>query len=112
TIQGTSKVDWQAGHRLVDGQRRIGYVETNTAAAGTKGELVIPQQITIGVQVFDGADVAHAITARFRHRLEGGRLRLMSKRDRPTDAVTAAFDGAVAEVATACGAAVLRGVPA
>lgn len=112
TIQGTSKVDWQAGHRLVDGQRRIGYVETNTATAGTKGELAIPTQITLGVQIFDGASVAHAVTARFRHRIEGGRLRLMYKLDRPADVVTAAFDGAVAELGAACSTAVLRGTPA
>jgi uncharacterized protein YfdQ (DUF2303 family) len=112
TIQGTSKVDWQASHRLVDGQRRIGYVETNSATAGTKGELAIPQQIGIGVQIFDGAEVAHAITARFRHRISGGKLQLMYKLDRPNDVVTAAFDGAVAELAQACGTAVLRGTPA
>lgn len=112
TIQGTSKVDWQAGHRLVDGQRRIGYVETNTASAGQKGEIAIPTQITIGVQVFDGSAVAHALTARFRHRIDGGRLRLMYKLDRPADVVTAAFDGVVAELGEACSATVLRGTPA
>lgn len=111
TIQGTSKVDWQAGHRLVDGQRRIGFVETNTATAGTKGELVIPTEIVIGVQVFDGAEVAHALTARFRHRIENGALRLMYKLDRPADVVTAAFDGAVAELGQACACPVLRGTP-
>lgn len=112
TIQGTSKVDWQAGHRLTDGQRRIGYVETNTASAGKKGELAIPTQIVIGVQIFDGAEVAHALTARLRHRLDGGHLRLMYKLDRPADVVSAAFDGAVAELGEACATAVLRGTPA
>lgn len=111
TIQGTSKVDWQAGHRLVDGQRRIGYLETNTATAGQKGELVIPTQIVIGVQVFDGSEVAHALTARFRHRVEGGRLRLLYKLDRPGEVVTSAFDAAVGVLGEACGAAVLRGTP-
>lgn len=112
TLQGTAKVEWQAGHRLVDGQRRIGFVESNAATAGTKGELAIPTQITIGVPVFDGATVAHAFTARFRHRIEGGNLRLMYKLDRPADVVTAAFDGVVAEVASACATTVLKGTPA
>jgi uncharacterized protein YfdQ (DUF2303 family) len=112
TIQGTSKVDWQAGHRLVDGQRRIGYVETNTAKAGAKGELAIPTQIVIGVQIFDGAEVAHALTARLRHRLDGGHLRLMYRLDRPNDVVSAAFEAAVAELGSACATAVLRGAPA
>lgn len=112
TLQGTAKVDWQAGHRLVDGQRRIAFLETTEAKAGVKGELAIPTQITIGVAVFDGAAVAHAFTARFRHRIEGGNLRLMYKLDRPADVVTAAFDGLVDEVAQACGTTVLRGTPA
>jgi uncharacterized protein YfdQ (DUF2303 family) len=112
TIQGTSKVEWAASHRLVDGQRRLGYTETNAATAGTKGELAIPTEISIGVPIFDGAKVAHAMTARFRHRIEGGRLRLMYKLDRPADVVTAAFDGVVAEVEQACGATVMRGTPA
>jgi uncharacterized protein YfdQ (DUF2303 family) len=112
TIQGTSKVDWQAGHRLRDGQRVIGYVETNTATAGTKGELAIPTEIEIGLPIFDGAKVRHAMTARFRHRIEGGKLRLMYKLDRPADVVTAAYDGIVAEVEQACGSPVMRGTPA
>jgi uncharacterized protein YfdQ (DUF2303 family) len=112
TIQGTSKVDWQAGHRLVDGQRRIGYTETNSATAGTKGELAIPAVITIGVPIFDGAAARHAITARFRHRITGGKLQLMYKLDRPADVVTAAFDAVVADVADQCAATVMRGTPA
>jgi uncharacterized protein YfdQ (DUF2303 family) len=112
TIQGTSKVDWQAGHRLRDGQRVLGYVETNTATAGTKGELAIPSEISLGVAIFDGAKVRHELTARFRHRIEGGKLRLMYKLDRPADVVTAAFDGVVAEVEQACGTTVMRGTPA
>ena len=112
TIQGTQRVDWRAGHRLVDGQRRIGFTETNEAKAGTKGELAIPVSIVIGVQIFDGSEVAHALSARFRHRIEGGQLRLMYKLDRPADVVTAAFNGVVDEVAEATGATVLRGAPA
>lgn len=112
TIQGTVKVDWQAGHRLADGQRRIGFVETNSASAGQRGELAIPTQITLGLPVFDGAEVAHQVTARFRHRIDNGQLRLMYKLDRPADVVAAAFADVVAEIAEACGAPVLLGVPA
>lgn len=112
TISGTSKVEWQAGHRLSDGQRRIGFVETNDARAGTKGELAIPQQIIIGLQIFEGDTVRHALTARFRHRIEQGQLRLMFKLDRPADVVTSAFNGVVQAVAEACSADVMRGTPA
>lgn len=112
SIQATSNVEFQSGHRLADGQRRIGYVETNTARAGTKGELGIPAEIVLGLFVFKGATTADAFTARFRHRIAGGQLKLMFKLDRPDDVVDAAFAGVVAEVAEQCAATVLVGTPA
>lgn len=112
SIQATSNVEFQSGHRLADGQRRIGYVETNTARAGTKGELSIPAELTLGLFVFKGASTADAFTARFRHRIAGGQLKLMFKLDRPDDVVDAAFAGVVAEVAEQCAATVLVGTPA
>lgn len=112
SIQATSNVEFQSGHRLADGQRRIGYVETNTARAGTKGELGIPAEIVLGLFVFKGATTADALTARFRHRIAGGALKLMFKLDRPDDVVDAAFAGVVAEVAEQCSATVLVGTPA
>lgn len=112
TIQGTSKVEWQSGHQLSNGQRQIAYMETAAASAGAKGKLAIPAEIVIGVPVFEGAEKAHAIRARFRHRIEGGQLRLMFKLDRPSDVVTAAFDAAVDELGDACNTVVLRGSPA
>lgn len=112
SIQATQNVDFASGHRLSDGQRRIGYVETNTAKAGTKGELAIPAEIVLGLFVFKGATVADAFTARFRHRINGGQLRLMYKLDRPEDVVDSAFEGVIEEVAEQCQAIVLRGTPA
>lgn len=112
TIEGTSKVDWQASHRLVDGQRRLAYVETNTARAGQKGELAIPTVLLIHLPVFDGATEAHQLEARFRHRIDGGALKLGVKLVRPNDLITAAFNGVVDQVAEACGAVVMRGAPA
>jgi uncharacterized protein YfdQ (DUF2303 family) len=109
SIQATSNVEFQSGHRLADGQRRIGYVETNTARAGTKGELGIPAEIVLGLFVFKGATQADAFTARFRHRIAGGQLKLMFKLDRPDDVVDAAFAGVVAEVGEQCAATVLVG---
>lgn len=112
SIQATSSVEFASAHRLVDGQRRIGYVETNTARAGTKGELSIPAELTLGLFVFKGTAQADAFTARFRHRINGGQLRLMYKLDRPDDVVDAAFAGVVQEVAEQCAATVLVGTPA
>lgn len=111
SIQATSSVEFAAGHRLVDGQRRFTYTETNTARAGQKGELAIPAELTLRLFVFKGATGADEFTARFRHRISGGNLRLMFKLDRPDDVVDSAFEGVIAEVAEACAATVLRGTP-
>jgi uncharacterized protein YfdQ (DUF2303 family) len=111
SIQAATKVDFTSAHRLVDGQRRIAYTETVESRAGAKGELAIPAEIELGLFVFKGAALADSVSARFRHRINGGSLRLMFKLDRPADVVDAAFDGVVAEVAEACAATVLRGTP-
>lgn len=112
SIQAATKVDFSAGYRLVDGQRRLAYVETVESRAGAKGELAIPAEIRLAVPVFDGAQVADELVARFRHRISSGSLRLMYKLDRPDDVVDSAFEGVVADVAEACGATVMRGQPA
>lgn len=112
SIQATSSVEFASGHRLVDGQRRISYSETIASKAGTKGELAIPAEIVLGLFVFKGATVADAFTARFRHRINGGQLKLMYKLDRPDDVVDSAYEGVIADVAEACAATVLRGTPA
>lgn len=112
SIQAATKVDFAAGFRLVDGQRRLAYTETVESRAGAKGELAIPAEIVLAVPVFEGAKEADVITARFRHRINGGQLRLSYRLDRPDDVVDAAFEGVVAEVAEQCTATVMRGQPA
>jgi uncharacterized protein YfdQ (DUF2303 family) len=112
SIQATTKVDFASGFRLTDGQRRISYTENVETRAGQKGELAIPTQITLRVPIFEGAEVADELMARFRHRINNGRLMLAYKLDRPRDVVTAAFDGVVAQVAEATQTPVLRGTPA
>ena len=112
SLQATTKVDFAAGHRLADGQRILSYTETMESRAGTQGQLAIPAEITLGVFVFKGASHADVFTARFRHRLVQGQLRLSYRLDRPDDVVDAAYAGVVAEVAEQCAATVLVGTPA
>jgi uncharacterized protein YfdQ (DUF2303 family) len=112
SIQAATKVDFSAGYRLADGQRRLSYTETVESRAGTKGELAIPAEIRVRLPVFDGAEVADELTARFRHRIVNGQLRLSYRLDRPDDVVSSAFEGIVAEVGEACATTVLRGQPA
>jgi len=75
TFQSHLTAEFRAGTRLTSGQVQFRYEETETAQAGTKGELEIPELIKLGIPVFLGED-AYEIEARFRHRARGGDLKL------------------------------------
>lgn len=112
SLQAATKAEFQSGIRLADGQRKLSYVENTTASAGARGDLTIPEIITLRLPIFEGASTADDLTARFRYRINGGKLSLHYVLDRPADVINAAFEGVIAEVAAQCGAAVLRGTPA
>lgn len=111
SLQASTKAEFQSGIVLSNGQRKLSWVESTSAQAGTRGDLTIPTEIELAVQVFDGARVADRLTARFRYRINAGKLSLHYKLDRPADVVKSAFDGVVVDVAAACATNVLRGTP-
>lgn len=112
SLQASTKAEFQAGIRLTDGQRKLSYVEATTASAGTRGDLTIPEVITLHVPVFEGASTADVLTARFRYRINGGKLALHYVLDRPADVIAAAFEGVIDDITHQCAAPVLRGIPA
>lgn len=113
TIQGTTKVTWKTSSMLKSGQRQLSYVEQVDATAGQRGEIAIPDSLTLGLAVYDGATVADAVTARLRYRIDGeGRLRIGVILDQLTDVIATAFEGVVAQVAEGVPVPVLRGTPA
>lgn len=111
SLQASTKAEFQSGIVLSNGQRKLSWVESTSAQAGQRGDLTIPTEIELAVQVFDGARVADRLTARFRYRINSGKLSLHYKLDRPADVVKSAFEGVVSEVSEACSMAVLRGTP-
>lgn len=90
SIQGVAKAEFQSGTRLQSGERKLAYVETVTAKAGQKGELVIPETFIVGLVPFDGSE-GFRLTARLRYRINGGPLQLGYKLERPADTLQAAF---------------------
>ncbi len=112
SLSASTKAEFQSAVVLGNGQRKLSYVEDTTAKAGTRGDLTIPTEIVLAVQVFDGATVADRVTARFRYRINAGKLSLHYKLDRPADVISSAFEGIVHEVTDTCAATVLRGTPA
>lgn len=111
SLQASTKAEFQSGIVLANGQRKLSYVEDTTAKAGQRGDLTIPTEITLALAVFEGATVADAVTARFRYRINGGKLSLHYKLDRPADVISAAFEGVITDVAARCSTPVLRGTP-
>lgn len=109
SIQGTAKAEFQSGTILANGARKLAYVESVSATAGERGDLIIPADFTLRLGVFEGATHGDDVLARFRYRINGGKLSLTYKLERPADVVARAFEGVVAEVGEACAATVLRG---
>lgn len=113
TFEATTKVSFRSSNRLKSGERQLSYVESVDASAGQRGELTIPDALSLAVPIFEGAAVADAVTARLRYRIEDGRLRLGVVLDRIAEVVDGAFAGVVTEVAAGIGATpVLYGTPA
>jgi uncharacterized protein YfdQ (DUF2303 family) len=112
SIQGTAKAEFQSGTRLATGERALKYVETVTAKAGQKNDLVIPETFTVGLLPFEGlTDVGYKITARLRYRIEGAGLRLGYKLDRPADVRAKAFAAIVDEIRSSINHPILNGTP-
>ncbi|KAB1658991.1 DUF2303 family protein [Pseudoclavibacter sp. CFCC 11306] len=82
SLQATNDVEFSSSNRLDSGETRVGYSETIKAKAGQRGELVIPRELTLALQPFEGVTELKgkvtkvAVTARFRYRLRDGQLRL------------------------------------
>lgn len=111
SIQGTAKAEFQSGVRLDNGQRKLAYVETVTAKAGQKNDIVIPETFVIGLVPFEGSE-GYRLTARLRYRINGGPLQLGYKLDRPGDIRKTAFDDVVKAIAEQIDTPVMNGTPA
>ncbi len=112
SLSASTKAEFQSGITLSNGQRKLSWVEDTTAKAGQRGDLTIPTEIVLGLRVFEGAAILDRVTARFRYRINAGKLTLHFKLDRPADVIATAFEAAVNELADACDTTVLRGMPA
>lgn len=113
TFQATTKVTFRSGTALKSGQRQLTYVEEQNATAGSKGQITIPDEFQLALPIYEGAEVADAVTARLRYRIDGdGKLGLMFILDQLTEVVNAAFEGVVALLDDQVSVPILRGVPA
>jgi len=107
-FEAKTNVDFKSGDVLSSGQRQLVYEETVQAKAGQKGDLEIPTQLELALQPFEGGDTFKVI-ARFRYRINNGRLALGVALERPEDILKLAFTETCEVVGAETSATVLLG---
>lgn len=94
SIRARSKSNFKSDKRLANGQTQLEYTETIDATAGKAGTIVIPDEITLALQPFQGSKV-YKVRAKFRYRISGGNLSLGVKLLNPERVVQAVLDDVV-----------------
>jgi uncharacterized protein YfdQ (DUF2303 family) len=92
TLQINRKVSFTSAKRLDNGTVNFAYQEEDSAQAGVKGTFAVPQDIVLGLVVFDGDTEGYEVKAKFRHNLDQGKLTFKVKLlnlDRVVEAATA-----------------------
>lgn len=90
SFQAAKKVAFESGKRTSSGETTLSYRETIDAKAGRKGEVVIPERLTIVLQPFEGGR-AYKVEARFRYRILEDALALSVAIGRADEILRAAF---------------------
>lgn len=100
TFHATSSAAFRGGQRLKDGAVSFTYTEDVSAVGGAQGQLAIPDRITLSLTPFYGAD-PRRVSARFRFRLNGGKLALGFIVDGLEEMLRGVVDQVAADVAAA-----------
>lgn len=105
TFHASTSAQFRQASRLRDGRIQVRYDEEVNAAAGSSGELTIPEEISLVLSPYVGEQPVELV-ARLRYRVRGGNLAIGYKLDRPervkrealeriADRVTERFPGRV-----------------
>lgn len=110
TLEAKKKVNFASGLRLSNGSNQLTYEEQVDGTAA-KGNLTIPETITIGIPVFEGGD-RYKIEAHFRYRIaDGGKLTMWFELVRPHKVIEDAVKTARTSIETATGLSAFNGTP-
>lgn len=113
TFEASKSVEFRSSSMLSSGQRQLNYVETIEARAGAHGQLTVPTEFVLGLRPFEGTD-RYKVTARFRYRINDGKLAVAYVLDKPQDVIEAAFAdilGLLEDDDGGTGIQALRGTP-
>lgn len=85
TLSRTEDANFKSGTNLDNGETKFVFEQNFNDRAGEMGDLTIPRKIKIGVPLFKSADPSegYAIDARFRYRVQQGRLTMWYELIRP-----------------------------
>jgi len=75
SIEATQEVQFKRQMRLDNGDVKFLFEDKTEATAGMNGALAIPQLLTLNIPIFLGMPVVN-VPCRFRHRLEGGKMKI------------------------------------
>ena len=92
TLQSNKDITFKSGRRIANGQTQFAYNENLNDTAGANGTLEIPEELTLGIKVFEGCDVADSITAKFRYRIADGKILMWYDLVRPHKVHELAFN--------------------
>lgn len=110
SLEAKKKVDFQSSVRLADGSTEFTYNE-DVQGSAQKGTLLVPEQFTIAVPVFENGD-KWRVDVRLRYRLaDGGRLTMWIELIRPHKVIEAAVTEMRVKIAQATELAILNGKP-
>lgn len=100
SLEAKTAVEFKSGVRLDNGSHRLSFSAETVAKAGDKGTLDIPSVFTLAIAPFVGGE-AYPLNARFRHRIEDGKLTLRYQLVNPHKIIESAVARTVERVATA-----------
>lgn len=109
TFQATKGVNFESGSQLANGQRRFTYAETVEGRAGQRGQIDVPTQLSLMVQVWRGVPIVVPMTARFRYRVTREGLLLGIVLDRVDDVLDAAWGSLLGDLTADLPVPVLAG---
>lgn len=97
TLKAKTKLNFESGQRLSDGQVQFQYREELDGRAGVRGEIQIPEKFKLGLRVFEGGD-AFEMDARFRYRIREGKVVMWYDLVRPHKVHRAAVEDVFAKI--------------
>ena len=100
TLEAKKNITFRQGTRLDNGQVQLTYNEEIDGRAGEAGQLRIPEQFFIAVKPFLGGD-AFCVPARFRYRIQDGRLMMWFELVRPDKVLEEAYNAVRDKIQTA-----------